>query len=103
MSPAAYERMSSRAAGSTWVRPRTVLTMTGKKTMRAEIVIRGSTLSEPNQLIVIGANARIGIELAPIADRDEDLAGGRPAGRRQAGDRAQEDADDEPADRLGRP
>src|SRR3979490_1380618 len=67
MSPAAYERMSSRAAGSTWVRPRTVFTITGKKTIRAEIVIGGRTLSEPNQLIVIGANARIGIELAPIA------------------------------------
>src|SRR5437879_5127525 len=66
-SPAAYEFMSSSAAGSTSVRPRIVLTMTGKKTMTATMVIRGSMLSTPNQLIVIGAKAMIGTVLAPTA------------------------------------
>ena len=44
-----------------------VLTMIGKKTITATIVIRGRRLSGPNQLSVIGANAMIGIVLAPIA------------------------------------
>src|SRR5436190_2617650 len=44
-----------------------VLTITGKKTMTATIVIRGRRLSGPNQLSVIGAKAMIGMALAPMA------------------------------------
>src|SRR5690348_18417958 len=66
-SPAAYDDRSSSAPGSTFVSPRIVLTMTGKNTITATIVIRGSRLSGPNQFSVIGANAMIGIVLAPIA------------------------------------
>src|SRR6266566_647247 len=64
---AAYDERSSRAAGSTFVRPRTVLIITGKKTITATIVSRGRMLSGPNQFRVIGAKAMIGIELAPTA------------------------------------
>ena len=64
---AAYDDSSSSAAGSTLVRPRIVLTMTGKKTITATIVIRGRRLSGPNQFSVIGAKAMIGIVLAPMA------------------------------------
>src|SRR6476620_5552238 len=67
LSLAAYDERSSRAAGSTLVSPRTVLTITGKKTITATIVTRGRRLSGPNQLRVIGANAMIGIVLAPMA------------------------------------
>src|SRR6478609_8540946 len=65
-SVAAYEAMSSSAAGSTLVSPRIVLTIMGKKTMTATIVRRGRRLSGPNQFSVIGANAMIGMALAPI-------------------------------------
>ena len=44
-----------------------VLTMIGNITISATIVMRGRRLSGPNQLSVIGANAMIGIVLAPIA------------------------------------
>src|SRR5258708_7227050 len=67
VSVAAYDESSSRAAGSTFVSPRTVLIITGKKTITATIVSRGRMLSGPNQFRVIGAKAIIGIELAPIA------------------------------------
>ena len=66
-SPAAYDDISSNAPGSTFVSPRMVLTMTGNITIRATIVMRGSRLSGPNQFSVIGANAMIGMVLAPIA------------------------------------
>src|SRR5438445_6208414 len=64
---AAYDESSSRAAGSTFVRPRTVLIITGKKTITATIVRRGRMLSGPNQFRVIGAKAMIGMALAPTA------------------------------------
>src|SRR4051794_29213714 len=64
---AAYDENSSSEAGSTLVSPRIVLTRTGKKTITATIVTRGSRLSGPNQLRVIGAKAMIGIALAPMA------------------------------------
>ena len=44
-----------------------MLTITGKKTIAATIIVRGRRLTGPNQLIVIGANAMIGTVLAPIA------------------------------------
>ncbi len=66
-SPAAYDRISSRAEGSTLVSPRTVLTITGKKTIRVTMKIRASGLSTPNQALEIGAMAMIGMELAAIA------------------------------------
>jgi hypothetical protein len=66
-SDAAYERISSRAAGSTWVSPRVTLTRTGKKTRTATIIIFDSGLSTPNQLFMSGAKAMIGTALAPIA------------------------------------
>ena len=66
-SDAAYDRISSSAAGSTWVSPRVTLTTTGKKTRTATIIILDSGLSTPNQLFISGANAMIGTALAPIA------------------------------------
>jgi len=66
-SPAAHDANSSTAAGGTSVRPRIVFAMTGKKTMSATMIKRGMTLSGPNQLRVIGANAMIGTVLAAIA------------------------------------
>ena len=64
---AAYECISSSAAGSTAVRPRTRLIITGKKTITVTIAMRDTGLSELNQLLVIGAKAMIGIEFAAIA------------------------------------
>src|SRR3989304_1155090 len=66
-SPAAYERMSSNAAGSTWVRPRVTLAITGKKTRTAAIIILDSGASTPNQLLKSGAKAMIGTALAATA------------------------------------
>ena len=66
-SDAAYERMSSSAAGSTWVSPRVTLTTIGKKTSTATIIIFDSGLMTPNQLFMSGAKAMIGTALAPIA------------------------------------
>ena len=101
-SVAAYDDISSRAAGSTLVSPRMVLTMTGKKTIRATIVIRGSRLSGPNQLSVIGAKAMIGIVLAPIATgRSSSRALAQRAVANPA-DGPERHPDDQPADRLGR-
>src|SRR6185503_14560937 len=65
-SEAAYEAMSSSAAGSTLVRPRTELTIVGKKVISPTIVTRGSGLSNPNQLIMIGASAMIGTALIAV-------------------------------------
>src|SRR5687768_10674930 len=66
-SDAAYERMSSSAAGSTEVSPRVTFTTTGKNTRTATIIILDSGLRTPNQLFMSGANAMIGTALAPIA------------------------------------
>src|SRR6266545_7672728 len=75
VSLAAYDAMSSRAAGSTWVSPRIVLTITGKKTIAATMITRGSALWGPNQLIVIGAKAMIGtVEAAMRTGRSVSLA-----------------------------
>src|SRR5919106_1917077 len=57
--------MSSSAAGSAAMRPRVTLTMTGKYTSTAAIIILLNGLSAPNQLFMSGANAMIGI--APAA------------------------------------
>src|SRR6476646_4893247 len=66
-SPAAYERISSTWDGRTEVRPRSVLTMTGKKQRTAAVAIRGVSESGSNQALKIGANAMIGIAFAAIA------------------------------------
>src|SRR5450759_1250522 len=64
---AAQARISSIAAGSALVSPRTVLIMTGKKQMIAEIIALEICWSIPHQLFMIGAKAMMGIELAAIA------------------------------------
>src|SRR5882762_5329330 len=66
ISLAAYERMSSSDAGSTRVRPRSVLIMIGKNTRIATTIIE-SGFRIPNQLFMIGAKAMIGTEFAAIA------------------------------------
>src|SRR5438132_14339306 len=66
-SDAAYDCISSSAAASTEVRPRTVLIIMGKNVISATIVMREAGLSELNQLFAIGAKAMIGIEFAAIA------------------------------------
>src|SRR3954465_1571384 len=71
-SGAAYEANSSRADGSTFVSPRTVLIIIGKNVMTATIVIRDAGLSELNQVFAIGAKAMIGIEFAAIATGTSD-------------------------------
>jgi NitT/TauT family transport system permease protein len=58
--------MSSSDAGSTLVKPRTELTITGKKVMSDTITTRGSWLSNPNQLIMIGARAMMGTALIAV-------------------------------------
>src|SRR3954464_5073246 len=68
VSDAAYDRRSSSARASTFVRPRTGLIMTGKKHNTAATIAFDSCWSSPNQLLKIGANARIGIELAATAN-----------------------------------
>src|SRR5688500_12298634 len=67
-SEAAYERISSSADGSTWVRPRVTLIMIGKKTSSAAIIIFESGLVTPNQALKIGAMAMIGMALAATAN-----------------------------------
>src|SRR4030088_3461210 len=64
----AYERMSSSDAGSTRVRPRSVLIMIGKNTSTATTIIFESGFKMPNQLFMMGANAMIGPEFAAIAN-----------------------------------
>src|SRR5436190_24033939 len=66
-SPAAYDLMSSIDAGRTEVRPRTVLTKTGKKQRTAAIAIFDVLPNGPNHAFVIGAKAMIGTALAAIA------------------------------------
>src|SRR6478735_3541173 len=61
--PAAYERISSTCWGLTEVRPRSVLTRTGKKQSSAAMKIF-ELFSIPNQAFAIGAKAMIGIALA---------------------------------------
>ena len=72
VSDAASERMSSSAAGSTWSRPRAVLIITGKKQSIAATMAFESWLSRPNQLLMSGAKAMIGIELTAIANGSTD-------------------------------
>ena len=64
---AAVDRISSRAAGSTWTSPRVTLAMTGKNTRTAAIIIFASGFSSPNQLFMIGAKAMIGTAFAATA------------------------------------
>src|SRR6266545_1364060 len=71
-SDAAVERISSSAAGSTELSPRTVLIITGKKTSSAAIIDLDSGLARPNQLFMIGAKAMIGMELRAIAKGSSD-------------------------------
>src|SRR3954447_1251964 len=66
-SPAAYDRISSTCAGRTDVRPRRVLTNTGKKQRTAAVAIRGDIERGSNQALKIGENAMIGIAFAAIA------------------------------------
>ena len=67
-SEADTDRSSSTAAGSTRVRPRTVLIITGKKQRTAAIIALDSCWSNPNQLLNSGAKARMGTELAATAN-----------------------------------
>src|SRR5439155_13147513 len=64
---AAYDRMSSTAAGSTSTRPRTTLAMTGKNTRIAAIRALDNGLTRPNQLFSSGAKAMIGTAFAATA------------------------------------
>src|SRR3954464_7450573 len=64
----AYERISSRAEGWTWVRPRVTLTVIGKNTRSAAIIILENGSRTPNQLLRIGAIAINGTALAPTAN-----------------------------------
>src|SRR3954471_15759198 len=66
-SPAAYDRIRSTCAGRTDVRPRSVLTKTGKKQRTAAVAIRGDGDSGSNQALKIGEKAMIGIAFAAIA------------------------------------
>src|SRR5436305_1462376 len=56
-SPAPYERISSIDDGWTEVRPRSVLTIVGKKQSTAAIAIFENGFRSPNQLLVIGEKA----------------------------------------------
>src|SRR5207249_10109147 len=64
---AAYDRMSSTAAGSTSTRPRTTLAMTGKDTRIAAISALDNGLTRPNQLFSSGAKAMIATAFAATA------------------------------------
>src|SRR6266511_4545895 len=66
-SSVAYERINSKADGSTWVSPRIILIIIGKNVMIATIIIFESWVVRPNQLFMIGAKAMMGTELAAIA------------------------------------
>src|SRR4051795_1625705 len=59
--------MSSTCAGRTDVRPRSVLTKTGKKQRTAAVAMRGDGESGSNQALKIGEKAMIGIAFAAIA------------------------------------
>ncbi len=69
--------MSSIDAGCTEVRPRSVLTSTGKKQSAAAITIFDHGLRVPNQAFVIGANAITGIAFAAIRYGISALPSGR--------------------------
>src|SRR4051812_46178866 len=64
---AAYDRIRSTWEGRTEVRPRRVLTSTGKKQRTAAVAILGAGESGSNQALKIGENAMIGIAFAAIA------------------------------------
>ena len=64
---AAYERINSIDSGRTDVRPRSVLTSTGKKQSTPAIAHFECGLSTPNHAFVIGAKAMIGIAFTAIA------------------------------------
>src|SRR6478609_8293824 len=64
---AAYDRIRSIWDGRTEVRPRSVLTITGKKQRTAAVAILGAGESGSNQALKIGEKAMIGIALAAIA------------------------------------
>jgi hypothetical protein len=90
---AAYERMSSSDSGRTDVRPRSVLTSTGKKQRTAAITIFDHGLSVPNQAFVIGANATIGTAFAAIRYGIRAL----PRGRQRARTSARTNATEQPS------
>src|SRR5581483_9671487 len=64
---AAYERMSSICRGFALLRPRSVLTITGRKQRTAAIAIFERGEIGLNQTSKIGANATIGTAFAAIA------------------------------------
>src|SRR5438046_499137 len=66
-SPAAYERISSIDSGRTEVRPRRVVTSTGKKQRTPAIAHLECGLRTPNHAFVIGAKAMIGMAFAATA------------------------------------
>ena len=68
------------------------LTITGKNTSSAAIIILESGLRVPNQLFMIGAKAMIGIALAAIGERQQRIPRRAPA---RGGER-DEDAGDRP-------
>ena len=68
--------MSSIDDGCTEISPRSVLIIVGKKQRTAAIAIFETGFSSPNQLLVIGAKAMIGIALAAIAIRHQRGADG---------------------------
>ena len=84
----------------TEVRPRRVLTITGKKQRTAAVAIRGAGESGSNQALKIGENAMIGIAFAAIASG----INASPSRRKRASTEADEDAerraDREAAERL---
>ena len=78
--------MSSSADGSTWVRPRVTLIMTGKNTSSAATIIFDSGFVIPNQALKIGAMAMIGIALAAMANGSTASLDARPARDREGHD-----------------
>src|SRR4051794_17904154 len=89
---AAYERISSSDSGRTDVRPRSVLTSTGKKHRTAAIMIFDQGLKIPNQALVIGANAMMGTAFAAIMYGISAL----PSGRQRASASAEGKAAEQP-------
>jgi len=100
ISLAAYERMSSSDAGSTRVRPRSVLIMIGKNTRIATTIIFESGFRIPNQLFMIGAKAMIGTGVRGDRERKQRAARRGPPRDRERDDERGHTADDESADRL---
>ncbi len=84
--------MSSSDSGRTEVRPRSVLTSTGKKQRTAAIMTFDHGESVPNQAFVIGANATIGTALAAIMYGMRAL----PSGRQRASTSARTKATEQP-------